>query len=68
MEEKVTTGVIKNQQVRFQGAGHEAAAGSAHLPKVQCREEGGVVKSIEVVCPCGSKIVIDCDYSKGEGA
>ncbi len=43
----------------------------ASLPGVRLREENSEIKAIEVHCNCGSKIVIDCDYSgakaQGEG-
>lgn len=57
--------VIKKDQVRLQPAGGTPAP-SASLPSVRLREEGGVVKAIEVSCTCGGKIVIDCEYGKEE--
>ena len=58
--------VIKKDQVRLQSVAGAHSAASPPLPAIQLREEGGVVKAIELTCVCGGKIVIDCEYGKEE--
>ncbi len=47
--------VIPARQVRAT----EAAAGE---PRVEVVREGGVVRAIDVTCPCGERLRIVCEY------
>ncbi|VTT97908.1 unnamed protein product [Gemmataceae bacterium] len=42
------------------GEPEPASAGPG--PKVELVREGGVVRAIEVVCSCGERITIQCEY------
>jgi hypothetical protein len=41
-----------------------AAAGSSceGQPRVETREQGGVIREIIVTCSCGKNVVLQCDY------
>jgi hypothetical protein len=34
-------------------------------PRVETREQGGIVREIIVICACGQNIILNCDYGPG---
>ncbi len=37
-------------------------------PKVTVHRDQELIQSIEIQCPCGSHVVLDCDYSAVESS
>lgn len=42
--------------------GHSAGAIPAAKPIVRIVRNGNLVESIEITCPCGETIIVDCMY------
>lgn len=41
---------------------------AAPAPKVALIRDGDIVRAIEVTCPCGNTMVIECDYGEENGS
>ncbi len=57
--------VVAGARVRVTGAAVRVGPvrpPDAHEPQVQVVREGDVIRAIQVVCTCGERIHIRCDY------
>lgn len=62
----VPAGRVRDSGVRVKLSipGHEAAAAE---PVLEVIREGGVVRAIDILCSCGRRIRVVCDYEEAAG-
>ena len=57
--------ILSAEDVRVNKARTTVASSAAICdgqPRVETREQGGVIREIIVTCSCGKNVVLQCDY------
>jgi len=61
-----TSRIIPSSKIKVKGSAHLRRPGTApedDIINVQVIRDNDVVKSIQIKCPCGRHVELDCEYS-----